>query len=152
MSDQARVITELADDHLLVAVDIPGATPADVVAAFCEPDRLRQWWGGSLTFQPYPGGAYVVHFPQLSQTMRGSVRAYAQDGPLSFTWAWDHEPDLPQLLVTVDVTATPDGVQLRLEHGPYDDASRSEAHSHREGWEFFLPRLVSHLNGMATGS
>lgn len=136
----------LADDRLVATIDLPGATPAAVVAGFCEPDRLRQWWGGELTCQLRPGGAYVVEFPQLGQTMRGEVRSYAPAGPFSFRWAWDHEPDAPPLAVTVRVDPIAGGARLVLEHGPYVPANRAEAAGHQEGWEFFLPRLATCLS------
>jgi hypothetical protein len=45
--------------------------------------------------------------------------------------------------VSVRADATDAGARLRLDHGPYDggQVDREDAESHRQGWEFFLPRL-----------
>jgi uncharacterized protein YndB with AHSA1/START domain len=62
----------------------------------------------------------------------------------------DHEPEAARR--TVLVTVTPDdagtATALTIIHGPRGDgpaeaASRAE---HREGWEFFLPRLAAQLS------
>lgn len=50
------VTASLTGDRLLATIDLPGATPATAVAAFCGPDRLRQWWGGDLTCKLRPVG------------------------------------------------------------------------------------------------
>lgn len=116
------------------------------MAAFYEPERVGQWWGGDLMSEPREDGTYVVHFPQLGQTMRGEVRAYEPDRLLAFTWAWDHEPDAPDLTVSVRVGPTPEGTRLEIEHGPYTDTAIADAASHQEGWNHFLPRLARHLS------
>lgn len=72
---------------------------------------------------------------------------------LSFRWAWDNEPDVPPLVVTVRARAIAGGARLVVEHGPYGAANRATAAGHPgagearerelpEGWEFFLPRLA----------
>jgi len=145
MNTERRVESELRGDWLRANIEIPGTKPAEVLAAFYEADRLRQWWGGELISKPLEDGAYIVHFAQLGQTMRGKVTSHVPGELLTFTWAWDHEPDIQGLVVTVRAVPTADGAQLELEHGPYTEATRGEAHGHREGWEYFLPRLVDHL-------
>ena len=89
------------------------------------------------------GGRYAVYFDRLDQTMRGTVTALDPGaGRFGFTWCWEHEPELPERRVEINVEP---GAVLHLAQGEYDHASRidrDEARSHREGWEFFLPKLV----------
>lgn len=139
-----RIESELSGDWLQVSTEISGTNPAEVLAAFYEPDRLRQWWGGEPTSDPPKEGTYTVHFAQLEQTMRGEVTKYVPSEVFAFTWAWDHEPDIQGLMVTIRAVPAADGTRLELEHGPYMDGTRGEAQGHREGWEHFLPRLAQH--------
>jgi uncharacterized protein YndB with AHSA1/START domain len=137
-----RVSMPSADDSWLrITLDVPGATPADVVNAFLDPAAVRRWWGGAqLTVEEEVGGRYVVYFDRLDQTMRGTVTALdVAAGAFGFTWAWDHEPELPVRRVEIRVEP---GAVLHLAQGEYDEASRDDARGHREGWEFFLPKLV----------
>ncbi|GAA1899672.1 SRPBCC family protein [Asanoa iriomotensis] len=133
-----------ADPWLRITLDVPGASPAEVVNAFVDPAAVRRWWGGAqLTVEEEVGGRYVAYFDRLDQTMRGTITALdPAAGTFAFTWSWDHEPELPGR--RVDITVEP-GAVLQLAQGEYDHASRidrDEARSHREGWEFFLPKLV----------
>lgn len=132
------------DPWLRISLDVPGAEPAEVVNAFLDPAAVRRWWGGAqLTVEEEVGGRYVAYFDRLDQTMRGTITELAPDaGRFGFTWSWDHEPELSSRRVDVSVDA---GAVLRLAQGEYDHASRldrDDAGSHRDGWEFFLPRLA----------
>jgi uncharacterized protein YndB with AHSA1/START domain len=62
-------------------------------------------------------------------------------GRLVFTWQWDGEDE--RTLVTVDLTATAGGTDLRLVHESFvDDAARD---SHAQGWSDCLDRLPAWL-------
>jgi uncharacterized protein YndB with AHSA1/START domain len=131
------------DPWLRIDLDVPDATPAEVVNVFLDPAAVRRWWGGAqLTVEEEVGGRYVAYFDRLDQTMRGTITELEPDaGRFGFSWAWDHEPELPTRQVEVSV----EGAVLHLAQGPYDHASRidrDDAVSHRDGWEFFLPRLA----------
>jgi uncharacterized protein YndB with AHSA1/START domain len=133
-----------ADSWLRIDLDVPDADPADVVNAFLDPAAVRRWWGGAqLTVEQQVGGQYVAYFDRLDQTMRGTITALEPEaGRFGFSWSWDHQPELPSRRVEVRVDA---GAILHLAQGEYDHASRidrDDAVSHRDGWEFFLPRLA----------
>lgn len=134
----------MSDDHITVGLDIAGASAEAVIEAFCRRELVSRWWGGELTIERRVGGAYVVDFARLDATLRGTIRGYAPAGPLSFTWRWDGEED--EFLVTVRALRRPDGVRVEVEHGPYADLTGEDATSHREGWEYFLPRLAAVLS------
>jgi uncharacterized protein YndB with AHSA1/START domain len=134
---------DAADHWLRITLDVPGASPAEVIDAFTDPAAVQRWWGGAeLSVEPEVGGHYVAYFDRLDQTMRGAITELdPPGGRFAFTWSWDHEPELPTRRVEVAV----DGAELTLAQGTYDTASRidrDDAQSHREGWEFFLPRLA----------
>jgi len=139
----------VVDDGPMVraTATLPGAPPDRVLAAFTDPDLLARWWGGELASTLEPGTPYAVAFTRLGRVITGKVVAYQRASRLEYTWQWDHEPEA--VWRTVLVTVTPDdtgaGTALTITHGPHGDgeaeaASRAE---HREGWEFFLPRLAA---------
>lgn len=79
--------------------------------------------------------------------MRGEVVAYRPDRSLAFTWSWADDPEPPPRQVRLELGAAADGTVLELEHGTYRTGDAEDAHrrSHREGWEFFLPKLADRL-------
>ncbi len=136
---------------LRAVLELAGCDPGPVLAAFTDPAVLVRWWGGDLTTELRPGGPYCVSFPKIPARLAGQVVGYAPGSMLTFTWAWEHEPDEPERVVTVTVSGEPAGAGavLSILHGPYgeDDASLKARAEHREGWEYFLPRLAQLLEG-----
>lgn len=148
MTDHGTVDVVDEGPAIRATVDLTGVAPRQALHAFTDPDLVRRWWaGGALTARLEPGGEYVVRFDALDQTLRGSITEYDPERILAFTWAWDHEPDEPAYAVTVMAEETADGGRITLTHGTYEDsdAGRAAAASHREGWEYFLPRLAGAL-------
>jgi uncharacterized protein YndB with AHSA1/START domain len=130
-------------------VRLPGCSPENALAAFTDPALLATWWGrAELTADLVPGGRYVVRFAALDQTMTGEVVGYAAGHFLEFRWAWAHLPDEPSRVVTVTVDGQPDVTVLTVVHGPHgdDESERAARQGHREGWEYFLPRLADVLS------
>jgi uncharacterized protein YndB with AHSA1/START domain len=151
------VTVTIADTGPMIhaTVSLPGCPRQRALAAFTDPAVLARWWGGELSTDLTVGGPYHVRFPQLGQTMTGQVTQYEPASRLEFTWAWSGADDEPgddgeparTVLVTVTPGQAPDGTELTVAHGPHtasaaDRAARAE---HREGWEFFLPRLAALL-------
>jgi uncharacterized protein YndB with AHSA1/START domain len=128
---------------------LPGCGPDRALAAFTDPGLLAQWWGGDLASTLEPGTPYTVTFAKLGRAITGTVVAYQRASHLEYTWQWDHEPEAVRRTVLITVTSGNGGTgtALTITHGPHGDGeaeaiSRAE---HREGWEFFLPRLAAHL-------
>ncbi len=128
---------------------LPGCPPQDVLGAFINPATLARWWGGELTTDLTPGAAYTVSYPKLGRAMTGEVIAYVEASHLQFTWVWDDAPEDVKRTVLVSVVPAPDidGTELTITHGPHalgeaESAARTE---HREGWQYFLPRLAALL-------
>lgn len=148
MTDHGTVDVVNEGRTVRATVLVAGVTPRQALRAFTDPDLVRRWWaGGVLTARLEPGGEYVVRFDALDQTLRGSITEYDPERALAFTWAWDHEPEAADYAVSVTAEEADGGSRLTLAHGTYEDsdADRAAAASHQEGWEFFLPRLVTCL-------
>jgi uncharacterized protein YndB with AHSA1/START domain len=128
---------------------LAGCTAERALSAFTDPVLVAAWWGGgTLTASLVAGGAYTVEFAALGATMTGQVVHYEPGGSLEFSWGWAHEPQAPRR--TVSVTADGDApAALTVRHGPYGDGEAEHAAraEHRAGWEYFLPRLATVLNG-----
>ncbi len=143
----------VADDGPMVraTVPLPGCSPERALAAFTDPAMLARWWGGELSTDLMPGSAYTVCFPRLGRTITGEVLCYEPVSRLEFTWIWDQDPaDITRtVLVTVSAASGTGGTVLRVTHGPHADGESENAarKEHREGWEYFLPRLAVMLNG-----
>jgi uncharacterized protein YndB with AHSA1/START domain len=136
---------------LRAEVRLPGCSRDRALQAFTAADLLARWWGNAqLTAELTPGGRYDVWFAGIPARMTGRVLRYEPASMLEFSWAWEHEPELPPMSVTVEVGPADDGAtSLRIEHGPHaeDEAGRAARKGHREGWEHFLPRLEALLSG-----
>jgi uncharacterized protein YndB with AHSA1/START domain len=132
-------------------VRLPGCSPDRALQAFTAADLLSRWWGhAELTAELTPGGRYDVWFASVPARMTGLVLRYEPARVLEFSWAWEHEPGSPARSVAVEVGPAGDGTTaLRIEHGPHaeDAAGRAARKEHREGWEYFLPRLEALLSG-----
>lgn len=130
---------------------LAGCSPDRALRAFTAPDLLARWWGNAeLTAELTPGGRYDVWFAGIPARMTGRVLRYEPASVLEFSWAWEHQPELPPRSVAVEVGPAGDGATtLRIEHGPHadDEAGRAARVEHRTGWEYFLPRLEALLTG-----
>jgi len=134
-------------DWLVVSQPFDGIAPEDLVRWFVEPELLTRWWGQEATVEPEIGGCWEVCWPAMGWTLRGEI-AELTARSLIVNWAWDHEPDLPARALVVRAEVSPEGVRLRIIQGPYrqgealprEDDDRA---SHRDGWQHFLPGLVT---------
>jgi len=133
---------------------LPGVRPERALAAFTEPDLVRDWWAAELTAQLVPGGEYLARFPALGQTMIGVVEEYLPGRLLAFTWGWSHQLEAAgRYGVTVSAASAGrgqgPGARLDLVHAPRAGvrvpAGDPAPGEHREGWEHFLPRLAAAL-------
>jgi uncharacterized protein YndB with AHSA1/START domain len=147
------VLVEDDGPLLRAVVELASCDPGRALAAFTDPAVLARWWGGELTADLQPGGRYSVWFAKVPARLVGRVVGHVPASMLAFTWGWEHESDEPERTVTVTVSGEPSAAGaststvLTVEHGPHgeDEAGLSARASHREGWEFFLPRLAAVL-------
>ena len=143
---QPYAVTMNGPRWLAMEVVLEGVAASEALTWFTQPDKLRQWWGPQeINIEPVPGGAYVVSWPTMGWTMRGEI-ANMSDTHLVYSWAWDHEPDLPARAVIVRAREQGDRSLVTITHGPFrpgealphEDADRV---AHLDGWTSFLPEL-----------
>ena len=152
MTDQSDVRhdqIEIVDDGPVIraTVKLGNCPPDRALAAFTDPELLASWWGGELTINPEVGGVYNVWFPKVPASLIGQVVRNVPGDAFEFSWAWEHEPDSPDRTVSVTVGTNGDGTELAIVHGPHGagDAEATARTAHRDGWEYFLPRLHAAL-------
>lgn len=129
--------------HFESQLALDSVLPEDALRAFYDPELVRKWWAGAhLTFEPVLGGAYVAEFEALGQTMRGVVRDFDPESALRFTWVWEHEQEAKEFDVSISAVPQGRGSLVTLRHGTYASGDEEARTGHKEGWEYFLPRLA----------
>jgi uncharacterized protein YndB with AHSA1/START domain len=121
-------------------------TPEQLFAFWTQPALLKQWWPREAQVTPGVGGGYVLSWPHISKTLRGTYNVYDPGHALAFTWQWDDEPQR-QPPITVALAFAPldtsPGTVITLTQGPHPDTPEGQQlrASHLEGWEYFLDKL-----------
>lgn len=120
-------------------------TPDEAYTHWTDPQRLARWWAPAAQIEPVAGGAYRFSWPQQDWHLSGRVLEARPGQRLRLTWRWEHEPDRPERVVTVDFeSAGGAGSRLTVTHGTYSasEPDRAERQEHLEGWLHFLARLA----------
>jgi len=125
----------------MVKATVPGFTVEQAFDAWTEPEKLAAWWPQRVALLPNSdsavGAEYVLEWPLMSWTLRGTYLAWERPWLLAFIWKWDHEPDLPMRTVVIRFGQRQEnGVDIVIVHGVYSDAAREreDRQSHIDGW------------------
>ena len=127
------------------------APPRIVFGYFTDPDRMARWMGRTVTLDARPDGAYRIEY-NGSDIASGTFVEIDEPNRIAFTWGWEAAGDaVPPGASLVEVTLTPDGTgtRLRLRHTGLPAESVG---GHAEGWDYFLPTLVSVAEGAAASA
>jgi len=124
------------------------APPAQVFAAWTDPQKIMQWFGpGQIRcthaeFDLRVGGRYVIaaQAPDGDKhQVEGVVREIVPDRKLVYTWYWHTMPER-ESLVTVELKPDGDGTLLTLTHEQFFDEEARDRHQH--GWNGALDKLA----------
>ena len=130
------------------------ASPEVVFEVLSRPEHIREWWSAEASDVLADGtaGALTWTDTDSGRTQSEPFTVVRSDPPrmLSFRWTYD-EGDTPDgansLLVTFELTPAAGGTRLRLRETGFRErgweAAVLEAHynDHRQGWDFYLPRI-----------
>ena len=131
------------------------APPADVFAAWTEPETLRRWWaaqagwqGADASVDLRPGGRYSLsmHDPAAgaTYTVEGEYVEVVAPERLAYTWTWRGEPAEMRgsegTLVEVEFVPDGGGTRVVLTHSGFDGAHARDLHG--EGWHGCLASLA----------
>ena len=130
------------------------ASPAQVFAAWTDPEKIVHWFGPAETIagsvradmDVRAGGRYRLRFKTddgESHEVGGVYREVVPSSRLVFTWAWHSTPER-ESLVTVTVAKDGDGAMLTLLHEQFFDQKARDGHE--RGWTGTLEKLERYLS------
>jgi uncharacterized protein YndB with AHSA1/START domain len=129
------------------------APPAQVYAAWTEPEKLVKWFGPDAgpvlqaELDVRTGGRYFVIFNTEDgeeHHVSGVYREVVPNSKLVFTWAWRTTPE-SESIVTVLIQPEGEGSLLTLMHEKFFDEPARDRH--REGWTRCLDKLERYFGG-----
>jgi uncharacterized protein YndB with AHSA1/START domain len=132
------------------------ASPEVVFDVVSRPEHIRTWWSADTDVEPRRGAAGALTWTDENTGEKKSMQYEVVDAdpPRTFSFRWTHEVDetpdsTNSLLVTFELTPAGDGTRLAFRETGYRErgweAAVLEAHynDHRQGWDFYLPRLAA---------
>jgi uncharacterized protein YndB with AHSA1/START domain len=136
-------IVSTGPTRIQLVVRIEDRAPSAVFRDWTDPDRLRLWWPPEARIEAREGGTYEFSWPKMNWRLRGSFEWVVPNSRLTFSWCWDHEPDITKR-VDVELRPTRTGTEVTVEHGTYGDSPRDIElrKEHLDGWVHFLGRLA----------
>src|SRR2546428_4440466 len=140
------VVTKEIEEVITIA-----ARPETVFRLLTDPSEYVRWKGKIAQLEPRPGGTFHVDFQNDKDVVEGRFVEVIPSRRVVFTWGWKDSPVVPPGSSTVEIDLEPDGegTRLRLVHRGLPEGAPA---SHTEGWDYFLPRLVSVAEGQGVGS
>ena len=137
------------------------AAPEIVFEVVSSPDHVKQWWPDEARYDPTPGSEGEIVFGQKEGDASVVSLTVVEAQPprrFSFRWAYPagQEPRAGNsFLVTFELTPKGDGTHLTMtetgfrEMGWESVVLEEQYQDHVHGWDFFLPRLVTYVQGLA---
>ncbi len=131
------------------------ASPEVVFEVLSSPEHIRDWWSAEAEFDRVPGvvSRFTWTDKDTGETQSAPFTVVEVDPPRLFSFRWTYDeaetagPD-NSLLVTFELIAAGEGTTVRFRETGYRErgweAAVLEAHynDHRQGWDFYLPRLA----------
>ena len=120
-----------------------------VFRAWTDATALAQWFAPSNEFRVVVheldvcvGGKYriAMHEDDGIHVVYGEYLHIDAPHSLVFTWAWEHDEDAVQMLVSIRLTEANGGTDMKLLHERLPGETSRDLHS--EGWTGCLDRLV----------
>lgn len=138
------------------------ASPEVVFEVLSRPEHIRNWWSAETDFEPATGatGSFTWTDQGSGRQKSAPFTVVEADPPRTFSFRWTYaeaEAAGPgnSLLVTFELVPTEEGTTVRFRETGYRErgweAAVLEAHynDHRQGWDFYLPRLAEAANQLA---
>lgn len=139
------------------------ASPEVVFEVLSSPKHIRDWWSAETRFEPIPGTASRLTWTDQATGRQQSTpfTVVEVDPPrrFSFRWTYEDEGQLAgpgnSLLVTFELVPSGQGTTVRFNETGYRERGWEAAvleanyNDHRQGWDFYLPRLAEAANRLA---
>jgi uncharacterized protein YndB with AHSA1/START domain len=131
------------------------ASPEVVFEVLTSPEHVRDWWSAETDVQPRAGAAGRLQWTDDETGRQDSMpfTVVEVDAPRRFAFRWTYDdgaaPDPGNsLLVTFDLVPAGEGTTVRFRETGYRERGweaavlEAEYNDHRQGWDFYLPRLA----------
>ncbi|MFF5489417.1 SRPBCC domain-containing protein [Streptomyces virginiae] len=140
------------------------ASPEVVFEVLSSPEHIREWWSADTAFEPVAGATARLTWTDedTGRQQSSPFTVVEADPPRSFSFRWTYDETETEaagpgnsLLVTFELVPTDKGTTVRFRESGYRErgweAAVLEAHynDHRQGWDFYLPRLVATADRLA---
>lgn len=135
------------------------ASPDVVFEVISTPQHLREWWPDDAAFEPVPGAVGQVVFGDRAdpQVTIVALTVVEVDPPRRFSFRWTQGVDEEaapgnSLLVTFDLAPAGSGTFLRMTEVGFREMGwevavlEEQYHQHRQGWDFYIPRLAEYVD------
>lgn len=131
------------------------AAPEVVFEVLSRPEHIRQWWSAETEFEPVAGtaGSFTWTDTEADRVDHVPFTLVEVDPPrlLAFRWCYDNDVPGPgnSLLVRFELVPSAAGTTIRFtetgfrERGWEAATLEAQYNDHRQGWDFYLPRLVT---------
>ena len=130
------------------------AAPEIVWTYLVEEAKAARWMGQAAELDARPGGLFRVHVLP-GHTARGEFVELDPPRRLVYTWGWEAEGDTPNAVppgsTTIEIELERAGAATRVRFSHRDLPSAAAARSHAEGWDHYLPRLLTAAQGTDPG-
>ncbi|MEU9735102.1 SRPBCC family protein [Streptomyces sp. NPDC048002] len=139
------------------------ATPEVVYEVVSKPEHLREWWPDEADLVPEPGATGTITFgdPATPEGHLVPVTVIEADPPRRFTFRWVYDADQGaapdnSLLVTFELVPSGTGTLLRFSETGFREKGWEAAvleeqyRDHVNGWNHFLPRLVTYVDKLVS--
>ncbi|MER5416662.1 SRPBCC domain-containing protein [Streptomyces virginiae] len=140
------------------------ASPEVVFEVLSSPEHIREWWSAETAFEPVAGATARLTWTDedTGRQQSSPFTVVEADPPRMFSFRWTYDETETEaagpgnsLLVTFELVPTEKGTTVRFRESGYRErgweAAVLEAHynDHRQGWDFYLPRLVATADRLA---
>jgi uncharacterized protein YndB with AHSA1/START domain len=141
------------------------ASPEVVFEVVSSPEHLRQWWPDEAEIEPVAGaaGRVVFHRSAPQEALVVPITVLDAQPPRRFSFRWVYEAGaVPgpknSLLVTFDFEPSGEGTLVRMTETGFRERGWEAAvleqsyQEHREGWDYFIPRLGEYVARLVSSS
>jgi uncharacterized protein YndB with AHSA1/START domain len=137
------------------------ASPEIVFEVLSSPEHIRDWWSAETEFERVAGASSQFRWTDeaTGRTESTPFTVVEVDPPRRFSFRWTYGSEVPgpgnSLLAAFDLVPSGAGTTVRFSETGYRErgweAAVLEAHynDHRQGWDFYLPRLVEAASQLA---
>jgi uncharacterized protein YndB with AHSA1/START domain len=122
------------------------ASPETVYRLLTDGREYVKWKGERADLEPRPGGMFRVIFANKTDIVAGRFVELVPPRRVVFTWGWEGNEHVPpgSSTVEIELERAGSGTRVRLVHR---DLPVPAIAKHAEGWDYFLPRLITAAEG-----